>query len=149
VDAAAQLSKPLIGGPRSYYLALFNDDTVYFERTNYPELGEAERVQQEQQSMRAAAIMDEEMKEQRPVIGRGRKGTGALVASGQRAPMMLTQDSVLVEPEIIYPGDVVTIRRLLREGVGYQPGDMHLGQPCRVCAVPSRLRLVCAFLPSS
>lgn len=141
VDAAAQASKPLIGGPRSYYLSLFNDDTVYFDRSNYPEQSEAERVAMDQAALRAPALPldgEEESKEEFASAGAGarassgRAGPGSALSVRSRAvprslPLSM-QDSVLLDAEVLYPGDTISIRRLLREGPGFQPGDLHIGQ---------------------
>ena len=156
VDVSTQLSKPLIGGPRSYYLALFNDDTVSFEHSrNYPEQGEAERVDREQRDMRQAIADvaredargamsmlrggedEEESKEAPSSRGRARagamlrssrvRGGGARLAMSMPLPMPM-QEAVLMEPEVLRRADTITIRKLLREGVGFQPGDLQIGQ---------------------
>lgn len=143
VDAAAQASKPLIGGPRSYYLSLFNDDTVHFDPSNYPEQSEAERVAMDQAALRAPVVPldgEEESKEEfasanagaRASSGRAGSGPGSALAGRSRAaprslPLSM-QDSVLLDAEVLYPGDTISIRRLIREGPGFQPGDLHIGQ---------------------
>lgn len=131
VDAAAQASKPLIGGPRSYYLSLFNDDTVYFDRSNYPEQSEAERVALEHAAMRAPVLAlegGEESKEEHAGAGSALARRAHVGPRAARPLPLAMQDSVLVDAEVIYPGDTISIKRLLHEGPGFQPGDLHIGR---------------------
>ena len=124
MDAAAQHSAPLVGGPRSYYLSLFNDDTVLFDPSHYPPMGEAERVHQEQVRLRAAveAVDEQKQRDPRSIVGavRGAKDVGG------RLPLLM-QDSVLMEPVQLNRSNTISISRLLKEGVGFQPGDLSIG----------------------
>lgn len=137
-----RIDRPLIGGPRSYYLSLFNDDTVTFSAESYPAVSEAERITQEQKAIHQGVA--EAVKEERKdgggggaaaaagssgsaLIRRGRQAqiAAATAAASGRLPMLM-QDSVLLEPEVLQTGDVTTIRKLITEGVGWQAGDLSL-----------------------
>ena len=135
------IDRPLIGGSRSYYLSLFNDDTVIFSPESYPALSEAERIAQEQKAIHQGVA--ETMQEERKDGGGGGGGGGgssgsALIRRGRQAQLaaasaaasgrlpLLMQDSVLLEPEVLQRGDVTTIHKLITEGVGFQAGDLSL-----------------------
>jgi hypothetical protein len=132
VDASAQQSKPLIGGPRAYYLSLFNDDTVLFDESSATAaVGEAERIHLEQKRL-LATLEGGEQKEPHVAAAsasaskRKTAGAGAVLSSsaGGAQPMMLLQDDVLVEPSYLHHGNTVSLRKLLSEGPGYQAGDL-------------------------
>jgi len=98
--ATGQLARPLIGGPRAYYLSLFNDDTITFDTNSFPQQSEAERILEAQKRLLGPA------------------------ATGRLAQGM--QDAVLQEPAVISRGDVVTIQQLIEAGMGYPHGDKYL-----------------------
>lgn len=134
------IGRPLIGGPRSYYLSLFNDDAVSFSAESYPPLGEAERIAQEQKALHqgVAEAVQEERKDGGAAGAGGGSSGSALIRRGRQAQLAasaaaasgrlpaLMQDSVLLEPEVLQVGDVTTIHKLITEGVGFQAGDLSL-----------------------
>jgi hypothetical protein len=128
VSASDQLNKPLIGGPRSYYLSLFNDDTIFFDPSNYPPQGEAERVDAEQKHLLARvapAPIEEESKDGGASPAKARRKKAA--APGATLPLVM-QDSRLEEPRMLRRQDIVTIKELLNKGFGYQHGDRSIGE---------------------
>lgn len=130
VSASDQLNKPLIGGPRSYYLSLFNDDTIFFDPTNYPLQGEAERIDAEQKQLFGRSF---EQESKQPSLS---------PSSAAVAPLpMLTQESRLEEPRMLMKADVITIRELLNKGFGYQHGDKSIGQEESIKAKPIEIRI--------
>jgi hypothetical protein len=123
----------LIGGPRAYYLSLFNDDTVLFNEEAAAAVGEAERIHLEQK--RLLATLEGGAGEQKePHVAaasssssaskRKTAGAGALSNAGGAHTPMLLQDDVLVEPSYLHHGNTVSLRKLLAEGPGYQAGDL-------------------------
>jgi hypothetical protein len=138
--ASDAVNKPLIGGPRSYYLSLYNDDTIYFAEENYPREGEGEKIAREQTELlrggnRAAAAagraqpmhIDFAESKEEAAPRRGRKPL-------LRAPSqpIRTQDGRLEEPRVLTKQDIVSIKKLLVDGSSANQGDKSI--LCRVFA---------------